>query len=66
MFLHRDEVYDPDTPAAGFADLLIRKNRQGQTGNLVMKYIGEQTRFFETTERKPEEVKSRKTKGIEL
>lgn len=66
MFLHRDEVYDPDTPAAGFADLLIRKNRQGQTGNLVMKYICEQTRFCETTERKPEESKSRKTKGIEL
>ena len=66
MFLHRDEVYDPDTPAAGFADLLIRKNRQGQTGNLTMKYIGEQTRFCETTERKPEEVKTRKTKGIEL
>ena len=66
MFLHRDEVYDPDTQAAGFADLLIRKNRQGQTGNLVMKYIGEQTRFCETTERKPEEVKSRKTKCIEL
>lgn len=66
LFLHRDEVYDPDTPAAGFADLLIRKNRQGQTGNLAMKYIGEQTRFCETTERKPEEVKSRKTKGIEL
>lgn len=66
LFLHRDEVYDPDTPAAGFADLLIRKNRQGQTGNLVMKYIGEQTRFCETVERKPEEVKSRKTKGIEL
>lgn len=66
MFLHRDEVYDPDTPAAGFADLLIRKNRQGQTGNLVMKYVGEQTRFCETTERKPEEFKSRRTKGIEL
>ena len=66
LFLHRDEVYDPDTPAAGFADLLIRKNRQGQTGNLVMKYIGEQTRFCETSERKPEESKTRKTKGIEL
>lgn len=66
MFLHRDEVYDPDTPAAGFADLLIRKNRQGQTGNLVMKYVGEHTRFCETAERKPEEAKTRRTKGIEL
>lgn len=53
MFLHRDEVYNPDSSERGFADLSIQKNRQGRTGNLVFRYVGEQTLFVETSESKP-------------
>ena len=59
MFLHRDEVYNPDSSAQGFADLSIQKNRQGRTGNLVFRYVGEQTLFVETSESKPPPKKSR-------
>jgi replicative DNA helicase len=31
-FLYREDYYDPDSPRAGEADLLIRKHRNGPTG----------------------------------
>jgi replicative DNA helicase len=30
--LYREDYYDPDSPRAGEADLLIRKHRNGPTG----------------------------------
>ncbi|MCA0188855.1 MAG: replicative DNA helicase [Proteobacteria bacterium] len=46
MALYRDEYYNSDSPAAGLAELLILKNRQGASGGFVpLVYQGECTRF---------------------
>lgn len=45
LFVYRDEIYNPDSPDKGTAELIVGKNRQGSTGTLRLGYIGEQTRF---------------------
>ena len=32
IFLHRDEVYDPNTPNKGVIEMIVRKNRHGNCG----------------------------------
>ena len=32
IFLHRDEVYDPNTPNKGVIEMIVRKNRHGGLG----------------------------------
>lgn len=36
MLLHRDAAYDRESPRAGEADLILAKNRNGETGNVVL------------------------------
>lgn len=44
MFLHRPEAYDPeDRP--GEADLIVAKNRHGETGTIAMTWAGNLMRF---------------------
>lgn len=45
LFLYRDEVYNPDSPDKGICEIIIGKQRQGETGIVGLAYIGEQTRF---------------------
>lgn len=45
LFVYRDEVYNPDTPDAGTAEIISRKNRQGKIGTVRLGYQGEFTRF---------------------
>jgi len=45
MFIYRDELYNPDTQEKGIGEILIRKNRQGKTGDLRMVFNGENSRF---------------------
>lgn len=45
MFLYRDEVYDPNTMAKGVCEVLIEKQRQGETGMVPLSYQGEFTLF---------------------
>lgn len=45
MMIYRDEVYNPDSPDKGTAEVLIRKNRQGQTGDVRLTWLGEFTSF---------------------
>ncbi|HAY09408.1 MAG TPA: replicative DNA helicase, partial [Thauera sp.] len=45
MFIYRDEVYNPDSPDKGTAELIIGKNRNGPTATVRMTFIGENTRF---------------------
>ena len=44
-FIYREEVYDPDTPRKGVADIIIAKQRNGPIGNLHLTFLGEYTRF---------------------
>ncbi len=44
--VYRDEVYDPNSPHAGCAELGLLKVRQGKSGGFVpMTYVGEYVRF---------------------
>lgn len=45
IFLYRDEVYHPDSHDKGVCEVIIAKQRQGQTGMVGLSYIAEQTRF---------------------
>ena len=44
-FLYRDDYYDEQSDAAGIADLIIRKQRNGPTGTVELNFYKEQMRF---------------------
>ncbi len=45
MFIYRDEVYNPDTPEKGSAEIIIGKQRNGPIGMVRLTFVGEYTRF---------------------
>lgn len=45
LMLYRDEVYNPDSPDAGTAELIIAKQRNGETGTVRLAFIGKYCRF---------------------
>ena len=45
VFIYREEVYDPDTPRKGVADIIIAKQRNGPTGDFHLTFLGEFTKF---------------------
>jgi len=45
MFIYRDEVYNENSESKGIAELLIRKNRQGETGKVLLKSELQYARF---------------------
>ncbi|ABK18857.1 replicative DNA helicase [Syntrophobacter fumaroxidans] len=44
-FIYRDEVYNPNSPDKGTAEILIAKQRNGPTGEIRLGYISLYTRF---------------------
>ncbi len=45
LFIYRDEVYNPDTPDKGIAEIIIGKQRNGPIGKVDLTFLGEFTRF---------------------
>ncbi|MEW5942622.1 MAG: replicative DNA helicase [Pseudomonadota bacterium] len=45
LFIYRDEVYNPDTPDKGIAEIIIGKQRNGPIGTVKLTFLGEYTRF---------------------
>ncbi len=46
MFIYRDEVYNPDTEEKkGIADILIRKHRNGPTGDRQLTFLEQYAKF---------------------
>ena len=45
MFVYRDEVYNPDTKEAGIAEVIVGKNRGGETGTAKLAWVGSYTSF---------------------
>ncbi len=54
MFIYRDEYYSPDSPETrGIAEVNIAKHRAGATGNVMMTFAAEFTRFRNYTREDP-------------
>ena len=52
MFIHREELYNPETDREGIADLVISKHRNGPTGRIELYFVKEQARFREVEKRR--------------
>ena len=46
LFIYRDEVYNPDSPDKGTAEIIIGKQRNGPIGSVRMTFQGSSTRFL--------------------
>jgi len=45
LFIYRDEYYNEDSPDKGVAELIIGKQRNGETGTVKAAWLGKYTRF---------------------
>lgn len=45
LFIYRDEVYRPDTPDKGIAEIIIAKQRNGPIGTVRLTFLGQHTKF---------------------
>ena len=45
MFIYRDELYNPESPDRGTAEILIAKHRAGPIGMVRLAYLSHYTRF---------------------
>jgi replicative DNA helicase len=45
LMVYRDDYYNPDSPAKGLAEVIVRKQRNGPVGTCAMRFNGETTRF---------------------
>jgi replicative DNA helicase len=45
VFIYRDEVYNPDSPSKGTAEIIVAKQRNGPTGKVNLTFVGRHTRF---------------------
>ena len=51
MFIYRDEVYNPDTEEKGIADILVRKHRNGPTGDRQLYFQDRYAKFADLERR---------------
>lgn len=45
LFVYRDEVYNPDTPDPGMAEIIIAKQRNGPIGVVRLRFSKEESKF---------------------
>jgi replicative DNA helicase len=45
LFLYRDEIYNPESPDRGTAEVLVAKHRSGPTGKVRLAFLDHYTRF---------------------
>lgn len=53
MFLYRDEYYNPETvdeKLKGIGEVIIAKQRNGETGKVYLAWLGQYTKFANTTQ----------------
>lgn len=51
MFIYRDEVYNPDTEEKGIADILVKKHRNGPTGDRQLYFHDRYAKFADLERR---------------
>lgn len=49
MLIYRDEVYNQDTKHKGIAEIIVGKNRAGETGTVYLSWVGAHTSFGNLT-----------------
>ena len=71
-FIYRDEQYNPDSPDKGTAEILVKKNRQGATGEVRLAWVSYCARFddldmasFMAQRRDHESTKPQKRRGFD-
>jgi len=47
LFIYRDEVYDPDSPDKGTAEIIIARNQYGPIGTIRLGFKGELSSFYD-------------------
>ncbi len=45
MFIYRDDYYNPDTPEKNVAEIIVAKNRHGETGTVKVQWMPQYTTF---------------------
>jgi len=45
VFIYRDEVYNPESPDMGTAEVILSKHRNGPTGTVRLAFLPHYTRF---------------------
>ena len=45
LLIHREDVYDPESPSAGEAQIIVAKHRNGPTGEITVAFQGAKSRF---------------------
>lgn len=53
LFIYRDEVYNPESPDKGLAEIIIGKQRNGPTGIVIVEFASELTRFNDRDSNRP-------------
>ncbi|MCL4449257.1 MAG: replicative DNA helicase [Actinobacteria bacterium] len=46
LFIYRDEIYNPDSPDKGKAEIMIAKHRNGPTGMVYLTFMEQYTKFL--------------------
>jgi replicative DNA helicase len=64
IFVHRDEVDNPQTHLRGYADVFIAKNRQGRIDDVLLAYEGQYTQFIDNTQPRPAAPAQAYRKGL--
>lgn len=60
VMMYRDEYYNENSAAAGYAEAIVGKQRNGATGTVYLQFIKEETRFQDTDWRPPRKEKKQK------
>lgn len=63
IHMYRDDYYNEDSPAAGYAEAIVGKQRNGATGTIYLRFIKQETRFEDCGDWQPPK-RERKTKGF--
>lgn len=45
LLIHREDVYDPESPSAGEAQIIVAKHRNGPTAEITVAFQGAKSRF---------------------